>query len=251
MEIINKMGMTIFKKIAVKTFLEQDDVRLKNLYRFLEKQGCHLVDESGVPNLIISVGGDATLLHHAKFAHENQIPILGINTGQVGFLADVEAENEAVLESILEGHYILDERLMLECEFQGKRYLAVNEVMFMKAESTKLVRYEVFVDDRFMYQQMGDGLIITTPTGSTAYALSAGGPILHPNIDAMSLVPVCSRHLSSRVVTIPANSEVRVNVLPWKGTRAVFSIDASVNHEAERIDAKYQETFSTITIDSP
>jgi NAD+ kinase len=233
--------MPVFKSVAIQSFLKDSQQYVLQIEKLIEKMNMHKVKDGELPDLVISIGGDGTLLHHAKYAHQHQIPILGINAGQVGFLADVECDGDGVLESIFQGHFIEDDRIVLSCEHQGEQYLAINEVMVSKVNSTQLIRYEAFIDDRFVYEQLGDGLIVSTPTGSTAYSLSAGGQILHPNIDAVSLVPVCSRHLSSRVLTIPATSEVKLNVTHWKGSEAVLSIDANAitkGHEIKSITIK-------------
>lgn len=163
-------------------------------------------------DLLIVVGGDGTLLTSARTAAQFGVPLLGVNQGRLGFLTDIKPKVlEVTLSRILEGEYLVDERFLLEAQvgnsFTGT---ALNDIVLNSGTAVTMVEYELYVDDTFVYSQAADGLIISTPTGSTAYALSGGGPIMHPELDALVLVPICPHTLSSRPMVIDGNSEVRI-----------------------------------------
>lgn len=175
-----------------------------------------LLKLNGQVDLAIVMGGDGTMLGVARKLLDMQIPLLGINLGRIGFLTDISAEDMLnVVESVLDGHYLLEQRLMLQTNvvrnqttlFAG---LALNDVVISKGEAARLIDLEVTIDGQFVHRQRSDGLIISTPTGTTAYALSAGGPILHPTLEAITLVPICPHTLSNRPITIHSTSEVVV-----------------------------------------
>jgi len=163
-------------------------------------------------DIIIVVGGDGTLLSFGRVAAKHSTPLLGINRGKLGFLADINPQSlEASLSEIIKGHFLLDKRFLLEASV-GKKAVgeAVNDIVLSSSSAASMVEYELYVDSKFVYSQAADGLIISTPTGSTAYALSGGGPIMHPDMDAIVLVPICPHTLSSRPMVIDGNSEVRI-----------------------------------------
>ncbi|UTC24392.1 NAD(+)/NADH kinase [Candidatus Comchoanobacter bicostacola] len=219
--------MSHFKQVVLFSF-KSDAKKVAKISEVIESAGVSIIDEvfMSKADLIIVMGGDGTMLHQAKIAYQYNIPILGINDGHTGFLADIEYSNaSSVLKAILEGHYFEDYRTVFECMFSGEKHIAINELMLSKSQANRMIRYEVFVDERFMYNQTGDGLIVSTATGSTAYALSAGGQIIHPEVDVMSLVPICPRHLSARPVIIPSSSNVVLNIQKWKGSCTNISID--------------------------
>ncbi len=178
-----------------------------------------LLKLNGQVDLAIVMGGDGTMLGVARKLLDMQIPLLGINLGRIGFLTDISAEDMLnVVESVLDGHYLLEQRLMLQTHvvrnqttlFAG---LALNDVVISKGEAARLIDLEVTIDGQFVHRQRSDGLIISTPTGTTAYALSAGGPILHPTLEAITLVPICPHTLSNRPITIHSTSEVVVELV--------------------------------------
>ena len=174
-------------------------------------------------DLAIAIGGDGTMLKAAHLACLHEIPLLGINRGRLGFLADIPADAmEAHLNPIFAGTFVEDERFLLHVEvLRGGKSLfkgsAFNDVVLHKWNIARLVEFETYVDNSFVHRQRSDGLIVTSPTGSTAYALSGGGPILHPSLDALALVPICPHTLTNRPIVIDGNSLVEIVV----GTREI------------------------------
>ncbi len=188
-------------------------------------------------DLAIAIGGDGTMLKAAHLACQYEIPLLGINRGRLGFLADIPADAfEEHLNEIFAGTFVEDERFMLNVEVlrEGKSLLksnAFNDVILQKWNIAKLVEFETYVDGSFVHRQRSDGLIVTTPTGSTAYALSGGGPILHPSLDALALVPICPHTLTNRPIVIDGNSVVEIVVGTRKIDYARLTCDGDVEIE--------------------
>jgi NAD+ kinase len=162
-------------------------------------------------DLVIAVGGDGTLLRAAQLAFPRKVPILGVNLGRLGFLADLSLQQvTSGLAAILKGAFATEERFVLRCEIgrDGNTIAtghALNDVVIQRWNTTRLITLHTYVDDRFVHSQRADGLIVSTPTGSTAYALSGGGPILYPALPAIVLVPVCPHTLTNRPIVL-ANS---------------------------------------------
>lgn len=168
-------------------------------------------------DLVVSLGGDGAMLRAAALAYRAQAPVVGINLGKKGFLTALELDQiRPGMEEILAGRYLLQERMMLECVL-GKgsaeeHHLALNEVVVGKRELQRMIRLEVDINGRYFHYYSGDGVIFSTPTGSTAYSLSAGGPIVDPGLDCIILTPICSHSLMDRSVIISQDSEVQVLV---------------------------------------
>ncbi|MCG6897440.1 MAG: NAD(+) kinase [Thiocapsa sp.] len=169
-------------------------------------------------DLAIVVGGDGTLLHAARMMAEHGIPLVGINLGRLGFLVDVSPQDiESVLDPILAGHYQSDHRAMLAVRVTAedaleRSYSALNDVVVHKWNTARMIELETYVDGVFVSAQRSDGLIIATPTGSTAYALSGGGPLVDPALDAILLVPICPHDLSNRPLVVPGDHRIEVRV---------------------------------------
>jgi NAD+ kinase len=167
-------------------------------------------------DLVVSLGGDGAMLRAVSLAFEADSPVVGINLGKKGFLTALQLANMYPgLEDIFAGRYLLQERMMLECsleEHRQARHYALNEVVVGKRELQWMVRLEVDINTDYFHYYSGDGMIFATPTGSTAYSLSAGGPILDPGVDCIILTPICSHSLMDRSVIIAPESEVRVVV---------------------------------------
>ena len=164
-------------------------------------------------NLILAIGGDGTMLSCAKDFGYHGIPILGINLGNLGFLTDV-TPNEVLerLSEVISGTYKTDKRIFLEASIPGvkKKIIALNEFVVHTASIAKMIEFDVYVDEVFVYRLKADGIIVNTVTGSTAYSLSGGGPIMHPGIDAISLVPIFPHSLSSSPFVVNSNSVVKL-----------------------------------------
>lgn len=176
------------------------------------------------------IGGDGTFLSVATEATRWQIPVIGVNCGTLGFLTTYAADEvEALFPSVLQGEFKLQSRALLECKAQqGYSDTALNDVVVKAADATRIIHVNVFADDEFVTTYVCDGLIFSTPTGSTAYTLSAGGPLMHPSTEAISLTPICAHTLSNRTIIFPANVRLRVeNALP--GQRLLVALDGQRN----------------------
>lgn len=182
-------------------------------------------------DLVIVVGGDGCLLGAARDLARFKVPLLGVNRGRLGFLTDVlPSEVEDRIGEVLDGEYSTDYRFLLEAQVKRDGQLigessALNDVVFHSGNSVKMLEFELFVDGDFVYRQRSDGLIVSTPTGSTAYALSGGGPIMHPRLDAIVLVPMFPHTLSSRPIVIDGNSEIKIFVSPTNEFRPLLNCD--------------------------
>ena len=164
-------------------------------------------------DVALAIGGDGTLLGVARSLFGWNGSLLGVNLGTLGFLTDVPAKGiEGSLNEMLEGRGSIEDRILLEARIAGVAgsALAFNDVVLSKGDYGQMVSFDVFVDDAPVYRLRADGLILCTPTGSTAYSLSANGPILHPALAAMALVPLCPHSLTARPITLPSSSKVEV-----------------------------------------
>jgi NAD+ kinase len=232
---------TTFKTIGIIGRLRNPGVKetLKTLIHYLENLQQQLVieaetaeslDDFSLPtlpreqigqhcDLLIVVGGDGSLLSAAHAVVNHQTRILGINRGSLGFLTDIHPTELEKIQAILQGEYILEKRFLLttQIEYQGEMIGqgdALNEVALIPNMVPHMLAFEIYIDDQFVCSQNSDGLIVATPTGSTAYALSGGGPILHPQLDAMVLVPMFPHTLSSRPIVIEGNRRINIIVSP-------------------------------------
>ena len=172
-------------------------------------------------DLVIVVGGDGSMLSAGRNLVDHNIPLLGINRGRLGFLTDIlPADIEQEVTRVLQGKFIESSRFLLEVEIKRKGKLigsgtALNDIVLHPGESVRMMEFELTIDGKFVYSQRSDGLIVSTPTGSTAYALSGGGPILHPKLDAIGLVPMNPHTLTSRPIVVSGDSDIEILV----GTR--------------------------------
>jgi NAD+ kinase len=172
-------------------------------------------------DLLISIGGDGTLLTAARRVAGATVPILGVNLGRLGFLTDVLPEQiDIATDAVLEGDYIAEDRLLLRATViraqgdpdQADSTLALNDVVLQKGSTGRMFDFDTVVGGTFVNRHSGDGLIVATPTGSTAYALSCGGPIIEPSVAALVMVPICPHSLSDRPLVIPASSEIEITL---------------------------------------
>lgn len=168
-------------------------------------------------DLVVAIGGDGTLLHAARNVAARGVPLLGINRGRLGFLTDISPDHllEA-LDAILAGDYLSEQRLMLAARVSTARsndaLFALNDVVIQKGDTGRLLDFTTTVDGVYVNTHRGDGLIVATPTGSTAYALSCGGPIIQPNVNALVMVPICPHTLSDRPLVLPTTSTIEVTL---------------------------------------
>ena len=177
-------------------------------------------------NLVIVFGGDGTLLNAARKYLDNNIPILGINMGNVGFLTDVSIDNfEKTIKEVLDGGFEIEERNLVSAKFGDNHLYGLNEILIHSGAYAQLMRYRLNVDDKVVYEQRSDGLIIATPTGSTAYALSAGGPIIHPSLDVWTILPMLPQSISARPFIISTNQSVDVELFDGPNNMAKICVD--------------------------
>lgn len=231
---------------------------LETLWSFLERRGCRVLldpsactllqaqgrapcthGETPPPDLVLAVGGDGTLLHAARRFVDRGIPLAGVNRGRLGFLADISPDEMLErLEEILSGQYQEDQRTMLcgRVLRDGTEILsnsALNDVVLHARRSVRMISFDVYVGGRLLARQNADGIVVATPTGSTAYALSGGGPILHPDVAALTLVPICPHTLSNRPIVIDDRSRLGLTLCPDNTVPAVVSFDGQVDCDLE------------------
>ncbi|RME35603.1 MAG: NAD(+) kinase [Gammaproteobacteria bacterium] len=230
----------MFKRVAILARAGEPRIRhlLDELIGLLERRGleicldshcAEMLAGSGRPgidrdcDLGIALGGDGTMLYAGRKLAPLGIPLLGINIGQLGFLADVSPDAlDGTLARILEGEYLEEERFLIGASVRRngavvQEACAINDIVVQKWNIARLIRFETHIDGLFVNSQRADGVIVATPTGSTAYALSGGGPILHPALEALVLVPICPHTLSNRPLVVHADSEIEIDV----GTREI------------------------------
>ncbi|WP_298608671.1 NAD(+) kinase [uncultured Thiothrix sp.] len=242
--------MTLFTTAGI--FSKQDGeavaATLHKLYEFLSAQGLKILLNTQAADLLkgtalsdellaqhidlaIVVGGDGTLLTAGRLLADFQVPIVGINLGRVGFLVDVlPAQMQEQLTAILQGDYLEDERCLLKaCAWRGEEKLgqniALNDVVLHARNEVRMIEFTTYIDGFFVNTQRADGLVISTPTGSTAYALSSGGPILHTSLDASILVPISPHTLTSRPIVIPNQSSIEIEMGSDRPVEALLSFD--------------------------
>ncbi|SDO60882.1 NAD+ kinase [Halomonas shengliensis] len=235
---------------------------LKRLLRFLETRGLHVIIEDrtatvlldhGHPeasrrmlgelcDLVIVVGGDGSLLGAARTLCHSGTLVLGVNRGRLGFLTDISPDElEARVGEVLDGHYEVEERFLLDAElYRDDTPMgggdALNEVVLHPGKAVRMIEFELFLDGQFVYSQRSDGLIVATPTGSTAYSLSGGGPIMHPRLDVLTLVPMFPHTLSSRPIVVDAASEIRIHIGETNQTYPHISCDGQTRAVAKPDD---------------
>ncbi|MGD8177191.1 NAD(+) kinase [Marinimicrobium sp. ARAG 43.8] len=233
---------------------------LKRLIRFLQDQGKafvleqetadHLPDKSlqkgasctasledlgSYCDLVIVVGGDGSMLSGARALVNSGVPLLGVNRGRLGFLTDITPDDiEQKVAEVLAGQYVAEQRFLLDTEVRRRGQLisagdALNDVVLHPGELIRMLEFELYVDDHFVTSQRSDGMIVSTPTGSTAYALSGGGPILHPRLDAIGLVPMNPHTLSSRPMVVPGDSHIKILVGEYNNASPQVTCDGQLH----------------------
>jgi len=185
-------------------------------------------------DLLVVVGGDGSLLSAARNACKQNLPILGVNCGRLGFLNDIYPDKIAQISAIIAGEFSVEERFLLSVEVKEKNKiiwqdLALNDAVLLSGNAGHIVYFSVQIKDRFVCTYGADGLIIATPTGSTAHALSGGGPILHPELNAIALVPMLSHNLSSRPIVIDANNIIKITLAKNNIEAARVSCDGQMH----------------------
>ena len=254
--------MASFNRIGLVARVASDQVResLLTVEQFLLSKGVEIVveqvsaaalgganraisslEEMGAScDLLIAVGGDGNILSTARVMAPFGVPILGINRGKLGFLADVSPDEiEARLGEVLSGDYTTEEHFLLEGEVEGHDEVpcALNEILIHSVNMPKMIEVELYVNDQFVYTLNSDGLIVSSPTGSTTYALSAGGPIMHPSLDAIVLVPMFPHSLNNRPLVVPGGDEIRIVIGSDTQMKAKVSFDSHLEFQIEPGDS--------------
>lgn len=187
-----------------------------------------LVEMEGVVDLSIVLGGDGTMLNIARTLAPFGIPIVGVNQGRLGFLTDISLDTmQETIAAMLDGKFVTEQRMLLATRVlrEGEEIfssLALNEVAVHRDNASNMIEFEVRIDGDYLYNQRADGLIVASPTGSTAYALSSGGPILHPGLDVIELVPVCPHTLSNRPIVVKGESVIEIVMHRTSNVRVRF-----------------------------
>jgi NAD+ kinase len=190
-------------------------------------------------DLIVVIGGDGSLLSAARMAIHKKVPVVGINRGHLGFLTDISpTQLHEQLGPIIQGNYIQESRFLLNLRLNDTPTncilsTALNDIVLNRANETHLITFDVFINDQFVSHYRADGLILATPTGSTAYALSAGGPIMHPELNALVIVPMFSHSLSSRPIVVDATKTVKIKISEHNESAVQVSCDGHESHLIE------------------
>jgi len=269
-----------FKTIGIIIKPQAESVRqtLQSLFNFLATKDCEVILDEHIPDAIncgdlktasrteiaelcdlaIVVGGDGTILNAVRsLAHAN-VPLLGINVGRLGFLADISPdEMESSLSDILDGSYREEQRILLEMQvlrddkviFEGD---AFNDVVVHIRDVARMIEFETRINGQFVNHQRADGIVVATPTGSTAYALSSGGPLLHATLDAITLVPISPHTLSSRPLVVNADSQIDILICNTKEGIAQATCDGHLSTDVHLGDhIKVTRKKDTITLLHP
>ena len=193
-------------------------------------------------DLAIVVGGDGTMLHVTRSLAHFGVPMIGVNLGRLGFLTDISTEHiDEELTRILDGDFVTEERILLEAEVvrDGKvlhNAYAFNDVVLNKGQLARLIEFETWVNGEYVNSTRADGIIVATPTGSTAYALSAGGPILHPTLPAIVIVPICPHTLSDRPLAVSSDSRIEIVLTSSAQQSAHVTLDGQTNFSIQDQD---------------
>lgn len=228
----------------------------EQMTKVLKEEGVEV--DSGKPDLVISLGGDGTMLRASQVAHTHDVPILGINRGMLGYLTEVETGDEVqALQRIFAGDFQLEERMMLSCmvdDEANQSYVGLNEVLVERALRHRMIRLDIRIDGEQLAEFDADGLIVATPTGSTAYAMSAGGPIVDPKAQCMVLVPVSAHMIFARPLVLSADAVVELRVLGSHADAAVTvdgSLGAPMPPDAEVVVRRHPRPLRFVKIAGP
>jgi NAD+ kinase len=240
--LVEQRGATVSVQDRLAALIGRDDLALP------------LESYPGKVDIVFVLGGDGTLLGVARRLAAHRIPLLGINLGHLGFLSESEPEDmEEAVSRVLKGNYYLEKRLMIEADVlrNGKRlkkYIALNDVNIGKGALGRMVTLQVYVDDMYLDQYVGDGLIVSTPTGSTAYSLSCGGPIVSPQINVILITPICPHTLSARPVVVSDEQQIRIEVSATHSDVGI-SIDGQEGmrlEDGDRVVVRESSHFTTL-----
>jgi NAD+ kinase len=200
-------------------------------------------------DVVIALGGDGTMLYAAHLVKGTDTPVLGINSGKLGFMANVQPKQiERALTGILKNDYTIDKRYMLQARSSdGKSHFALNEFLFSKKDTSSMIRLEAEYDGQYLNHYWADGLIISSPTGSTAYNLSAGGPIVMPGTEVMVLTPINPHTLTTRPMVLPSNKSLKIKASDTEG-HILFSNDGRMIPYHQKLDIDIRQSDFTINL---
>ena len=237
---------TVDKLLALMKSRDMDVIVEPRLAKILEGTSVQEAsrDEIGETcDLVIVVGGDGSMLSAARTMAKYDTPVLGVNRGRLGFLTDISPDEiDSKVAEVLDGHYDRELRFLLDVvvDRDGEtvgRADALNDVVVNSGTSAQMIEFDLYINNKFVYRQRADGLIVSTPTGSTAYSLSGGGPIMHPALDAVVLVPMFPHTLSSRPIVVDGNSEIRIDIAESNNIDPPVACDGQVNMTARPGDS--------------
>ena len=220
------------------TYLEiLSTIQSANYTIYFEKESATIFDQKGyslqelceICDFLITIGGDGTLISVSRRSYEYDIPVLGVNLGTLGFLTDIKPEELAnFLNKIKTQEYRIDSRMMIEASIGDKKFVSFNDIVFTRKDVTSMVKLDAKIDNKLFNSYYGDGLIISTPTGSTAYNLSSGGPVVFPLTEAFIVTPISPHSLTQRPLVLPVNFEIELSTPDDKG--AIVIVDGQDTH---------------------
>ena len=233
-------------RIVKKEYLNED--LLVKFYKYLDDKQIEIVNIIDDADIMITLGGDGTILSAAQEILEKDIPILAINMGSLGYLADVKLEESfSMIDNILLGKYSVEKRYFLEVKKNSEIFYGLNELVIAKGGlKSKLINVEVYSNDIFINKYRADGIIVSTPTGSTAYSLSAGGPIIHPELSALSITPLSPQSLTARPIIVGGDAKLSFKISS-RDDDVHMDIDGKMNYKIEEKDV-IEATLSTKTL---
>ncbi|MBN2400177.1 MAG: NAD(+)/NADH kinase [Candidatus Aminicenantes bacterium] len=233
--------IAVLKKFSVSFTLEQTAAKLLQ-----SRKSCTREHVARDTDIIIVLGGDGTFLSVASQAVEAQVPVAGFNLGTLGFLTEMKKESlEDSLGTILSGKARISQRKLLEISFKNQRYTALNDVVINKGAIARIVKLLLKIDDVMVTEVKGDGLIISTPTGSTAYSISAGGPIVSPEVNGIIITPICPHSLTFRPLVVKDSSVVTVQLL-------TMHVDTYITIDGQTVlPMNFEETLQIETYSKP
>ena len=236
-ESLRRLAEYLYER-GVSVFIERETAehigRQVDLSRWVT---CGFNDIGAHADLAIVIGGDGTMLNAARRLSRYRVPLVGVNQGRLGFMTDIGRDDMLTcMDDLLDGRFAAENRMLLDADVirQGKEIasnLALNDVVVDKGAIGRMIEFELFIDGEFIYNLRSDGLIVSTPTGSTAYSLSAGGPILHPTLTGIALVPLCPHALTNRPIMVNDQANIEVRIIQADDPRVHF--DGQVTHDLQ------------------
>lgn len=232
-EHLHQRGVTVF----IERETSENICQTVDLTRWVT---CGFNDIGAHADLAIVLGGDGTMLNAARRLARYRVPLVGVNQGRLGFMTDIARQDMLTcMDDLLDGRFVPENRILLDAEVirGGKEVasnMALNDVVVDKGAIGRMIEFELFIDGEYIYNVRSDGLIISTPTGSTAYSMSAGGPIMHPTVGGIALVPLCPHALSNRPIIVNDHADIELRIVNADDARVHF--DGQVTLDLERDD---------------